>query len=236
MPHARTTTARPQGCRAHPPQPARTLENKRRQTRRQCARQRLHARSSDAVVCRAASSPTRFAMRPRTIARSSLPITCCAAPGPNPPPQSRTHAHRTARPPRSRAHPPQQARTAEIKRRQTRRQCAHQRLHASISDFVVCRAASGPTLRTKPRRMGRAAALRRAKADGWARLSTVQCDRAQAGHGKHASQRRRRGISDAVSCKCQSTVRTDEPSATPVSDGLDGIVSHRTRACSSRAG
>ena len=47
------------------------------------------------------------------------------------------------------------ARTGEMERRQTRRQCARQRLHARISDSVPCRAASGPTLRAKLRRMGR---------------------------------------------------------------------------------
>ncbi len=217
---------------AQKPRPARTIEPKLGQTRRQCARQRLNARSTDLVVCkpqaaephprptqrtmRALPSPKPKAIRhhkgpkpstthhmrpalhhmprPRAAAqkrRSHVPLrpsivkpggnarasastpaspirfpaepqasdprprssAQCArnvalksdAPpqGPKPRTTHYTRPPNAAHPqrPRAAAQKPQTARTAEIKRRQPRRQCARQRLHSRSSDLVPCKAA-----------------------------------------------------------------------------------------------
>jgi hypothetical protein len=119
---------------------ARTAEIKHRQTRRQCARQRLHARISDSVPCRPRAPHPSDTDPPHH--------TCALAPiRADPPPpgrnlgillHTRPAAQRMLRPTAAAIQAPA-ARTAEIERRQTRRQCARQRLHARISDSVVCR-------------------------------------------------------------------------------------------------
>jgi hypothetical protein len=121
-------------CAAQPGPAARTAEVKRREARRQSTSQRLHTRSADSVGCKPHAADPRHEPPPR-IARTR---TCCAAPGPNPAAHGAMHACNNS-PTHSAVQPSPAARTVEVKRLQTRRQCARQRRHTHITDSVGCK-------------------------------------------------------------------------------------------------
>jgi hypothetical protein len=98
--------------------------------------------------CLQAGSSRPSAQSPRTHCAALAPRTCCAAPGPDPAALAAMHKHNRTAATRA-AQPGPAARTSEIKRHQTRWQCARQRRHTRIPDIVGCkpRAADLITLR-----------------------------------------------------------------------------------------